>query len=78
MVVDGSGVEQAQTGQDVEVVTGKTPFYAESGGQVGDCGIISGDGFEIAIRDTFKDPTGLIIHRGKVTSGTVSKGRRSA
>ncbi len=76
VVVDGSGVEQAQAGQDVEVVTGKTPFYAESGGQVGDCGIISGDGFEIAVTDTFKDPTGLIIHRGKITSGTVSKGAK--
>ncbi|MGM0403550.1 MAG: DHHA1 domain-containing protein, partial [Thermodesulfobacteriota bacterium] len=76
VVVDGSGVEQAQAGQDVEVVTGKTPFYAESGGQVGDCGIISGDGFEIAVNDTFKDPTGLIIHRGKVASGIVSKGAK--
>lgn len=74
LVVDGNAVERAGEGQAVEVVTEKTPFYAESGGQVGDCGAIYGDAFEIEVHDTFKDPTGLIIHRGKVVSGTVTKG----
>ncbi len=76
LVSDDQAVEHASSGTDIEVVTDRTPFYAESGGQVGDCGIIYGkDGdFEIAVHDTRKDPTGLIIHRGKVVSGKVSKG----
>ena len=76
LVSDDQALEHASSGTDIEVVTDRTPFYAESGGQVGDCGIIYGkDGdFEIAVNDTRKDPTGLIIHRGKVVSGTVSKG----
>ena len=76
VVVDGNAAERAMAGQEIEMVTGKTPFYAESGGQAGDCGAIYGDGFEITVHDTFKDPTGLIIHRGKVVSGTVSKGAK--
>jgi alanyl-tRNA synthetase len=76
VVVDGNAAERAMAGQEIEMVTGKTPFYAESGGQAGDCGAIYGDGFEIEVHDTFKDPTGLIIHRGKVVSGTVSKGAK--
>ena len=74
IVVDGKAVDSAGEGQEVEVVTERTPFYAESGGQVGDCGTISGEGFEIEVHDTFKDPTDLIIHRGRVGTGTVSKG----
>ncbi|MCF8095747.1 MAG: alanine--tRNA ligase [Desulfobacteraceae bacterium] len=73
LVVDGNAVDSAESGQSVEVVAEKTPFYAASGGQVGDTGKIFGSSFEIAVEDTFKDPTGLIIHRGKVVSGTVHR-----
>ncbi len=73
LVVDGQAVDSAQSGQAVEVVAEKTPFYAASGGQVGDTGKIFGRDFEIEVEDTLKDPTGLIIHRGRVTSGTVRK-----
>ncbi|MFP4649503.1 MAG: alanine--tRNA ligase [Desulfobacterales bacterium] len=73
IVVDGKAVDSAESGQTVEVVAEKTPFYAASGGQVGDSGRIYGSGFEIQVEDTFKDPTGLIIHGGRVTSGTVHK-----
>ena len=76
IVCDGKAVESAATGQSVEIVTKKTPFYAESGGQVGDTGKIAGDNLLIEIENTVKDPTGLIIHRGKVLSGTVEKGSR--
>ena len=74
MVADGSEIGEAAAGQDIEVVTETTPFYAESGGQVGDVGTISGSGFEMAVNDTVKDPTGLIIHKGKVISGRIQSG----
>ncbi|MFW6080375.1 MAG: alanine--tRNA ligase [Desulfosalsimonas sp.] len=73
LVVGGKAVESAEYGQTVEIVTDKTPFYAASGGQVGDTGRIRGNEFEIEVEDTFKDPTGLIIHRGRVSSGKVHK-----
>ncbi len=78
LVVDEKEVAQADAGQTVEIVTTCTPFYAESGGQVGDVGRIMGGGddsiFEIQVNDTVKDPTGLIIHRGEVIKGPVKKG----
>jgi alanyl-tRNA synthetase len=74
MVKDGEEVQEASEGQSIEIVTEATPFYGEAGGQVGDMGTISADNLEIKISDTVKDPTGLIIHKGKVISGTIKKG----
>ena len=72
MVKDGQEAREAAAGDAVEVVTDKTPFYGESGGQVGDTGVIAGEnGLEIRVEDTVKDPTGLTIHKGKVLAGTV-------
>ena len=76
MVADGVEISEATVDQEIEVVTETTPFYAESGGQVGDVGTISGSGFEMAVIDTVKDPTGLIIHKGKVISGRIQSGDR--
>jgi alanyl-tRNA synthetase len=73
MVADGEEITEAAEGRPVEIVTENTPFYAEAGGQVGDTGTIAGSGFEIEVLDTVKDPTGLIIHKGKVTAGKISK-----
>ncbi len=73
LVVDGKAADRSDAGQAVEVVTEKTPFYAASGGQVGDSGVIFGKSFTIAVTDTVKDPTGLIIHKGTVVSGIVSR-----
>ena len=75
MVADGEEITEAQKGRQIELVTENTPFYAESGGQVGDTGTISGPEFEVAVLDTVKDPTGLIIHKGNVTAGKISKGQ---
>jgi alanyl-tRNA synthetase len=74
LVEEGSEIAEAKSGQTIEVVTETTPFYAESGGQVGDTGKIAGQSFEMTVTDTIRDPTGLIIHRGKVLSGQVKKG----
>ncbi len=74
MVADGEEITEAVEGQRIEIVTESTPFYAESGGQVGDSGTIVGENLELAVLDTVKDPTGLIIHKGRVISGSVRKG----
>jgi len=75
VVADGEEITEASEGQQLEVVTEITPFYAESGGQVGDSGTITGPDFEMEVLDTIKDPTGLIIHRGRVLAGRVRKGQ---
>ncbi|MFO7964547.1 MAG: alanine--tRNA ligase [Desulfobacterales bacterium] len=74
IVRKGTDVTEASTGDVIELVTDKTPFYGEAGGQVGDRGEASGPGFEITINNTIKDPTGIIVHQGEVTAGTVKKG----
>ena len=76
LVKEGLEVPQAEAGETVEVVTAVTPFYAESGGQTGDQGTISGAEFDIEVQATIKDPTGLIIHKGMITRGRIEKGRR--
>jgi alanyl-tRNA synthetase len=74
LVKEGREVEQAQSGDSVEVVTAATPFYGESGGQVGDQGVIRTNDLTLTVEDTIKDPAGLIVHRGKVTAGQIAKG----
>lgn len=72
LVIDGAEVTEA-TGA-VQIVVNQTPFYAESGGQVGDHGIIRTDSAEIRITDT-KKVAGVFIHIGEVTEGKVTKGQ---
>ena len=75
VVKEGRETSSAVQGDMVEVVTEKTCFYAESGGQAGDEGMIRSDKFTIRIESTVSDPAGSIrIHRGTVASGTVEKG----
>ncbi|MFZ5564739.1 MAG: DHHA1 domain-containing protein, partial [Thermodesulfobacteriota bacterium] len=78
LVTGGDEVKEAVAGQDVEIVTDTTPFYGESGGQMGDTGTITADRLKIEVLDTVKDPTGLFIHKGRVVSGTVKKGQAVA
>jgi len=80
MVSDGKEVKSIEEGMQIELVTDKTPLYAESGGQVGDTGIVSAlnkdPGFLMEVTSTIKDPTGLIIHKGRVLSGKIERGAK--
>ena len=59
----------------VQVVLDRSPFYAESGGQVGDTGVIVGEGFEFQVSDTQKDGD-LIVHTGHLVRGTMKAGAK--
>ncbi|UVC13668.1 alanine--tRNA ligase [Mesorhizobium onobrychidis] len=74
LVKDGIAVDSAAAGESVGVVVNQTPFYGESGGQVGDTGVMSGEGFAIEVTDTQKKGDGLFVHFGKVTKGIVKTG----
>ncbi len=75
LVVGGASVDTAIAGTDVAVVLNQTPFYAESGGQVGDAGSISGpDGLRIAVSDTQKKLGDLFVHLGTVEAGQATVG----
>jgi len=71
LVQDGAQVDSAGEGEAIALVVNQTPFYAESGGQQGDTGIISGDGFTVVVTDTQKKNDGVFVHLGKVLKGTV-------
>ena len=71
---DGRPVESAQAGDDVIVLTNQTPFYAESGGQVGDNGILSGAGVQVDVGDTQKFAGQFHGHVGKITAGSLKVG----
>ncbi len=73
----GSAVEQLQTGQDGVVVLDSTPFYAESGGQVGDSGeLLHGDALRFAVHDTQKIQAEVFGHHGRVERGVLRVGDR--
>ncbi|NWH05690.1 alanine--tRNA ligase [Desulfobacter latus] len=74
VVKDDAEVDTAGTGDEIEVVTPETVFYAESGGQAGDSGLFENDTCVIEIADTVKDPSGLFIHKGTVVKGGCKKG----
>ena len=69
LIVDGEQVKSAAAGTMVEVILDRTSFYAESGGQSADAGIIFGDGFELEVLDVQKPVKGLVSHRALVRKG---------
>jgi alanyl-tRNA synthetase len=72
---DGKFVDSASTGDEVEVITNQTPFYGESGGQVGDQGYIFNSDCKIKINDTQKKMGDLFVHYGKIEKGSISIGQ---
>jgi alanyl-tRNA synthetase len=66
LVVDGHEVDVAEDGQDVALVANQTPFYAESGGQVGDTGTLAAEGGRLAVTDTQRRAGELYVHFGRV------------
>jgi alanyl-tRNA synthetase len=74
IVRDGASINSAAAGDTVSLVVNQTPFYGESGGQMGDTGTISGEGFAFEVTDTQKKANGVFVHVGKVTSGSIALG----
>lgn len=66
-------VDEALQGQEVILIFDRTPFYAESGGQVGDIGQISGENFKIIVNDVKKSTNGLYLHHCIIEEGRVKK-----
>ena len=73
ILVEGVSQEEAEAGTQVQIVLDKTPFYAESGGQIGDRGYISGDGILVRVEDMKKE-SDFFVHFGRIERGTLRVG----
>ncbi|WP_375630111.1 MULTISPECIES: alanine--tRNA ligase [unclassified Bartonella] len=73
LVCDGKIVDHISSDQKAMLVVNQTPFYGESGGQIGDSGIISGENFIFKVHDTQRKGDGVFIHIGEVKSGQASR-----
>lgn len=74
IVVGGDSVAEASQGQQAQIVLNRTPFYAESGGQVGDSGILQGPNGQVRVTDTQRPVPGVIVHYGMITVGSIGIG----
>lgn len=75
LVVDGKEVDSVAEGQKAAVITNQTPFYGESGGQIGDTGVISMGDTVFAVEDTQKKVGNLFVHQGVMKKGSLSVGK---
>ncbi|CAG0969471.1 partial alanyl-tRNA synthetase, partial [Geobacteraceae bacterium] len=71
---EGVEVAEAKAGDTVEIITDRTPFYGESGGQAGDTGTISTGSAHVRVTGTIRPFADLIVHRGTVVEGTLKAG----
>ena len=74
IMFEGRSAERADAGDAIELIIDRTPFYPEGGGQMGDTGVIAGEGFMLDISDTRKPAGDLIAHHAVVREGTVEVG----
>jgi len=75
IVVDGKPVESVAAGAAAAIITNQTPFYGESGGQVGDTGVLfNGSGAEFPVSDTQKKLGDMVVHSGKLARGQIKVG----
>jgi alanyl-tRNA synthetase len=74
LIKSGAKTDELKQGDEGEIILVQTPFYAESGGQVGDKGVITSPHFSAVVQDTIKPVPELISHRIKVISGRISAG----
>ena len=74
LVKDGKEVDSLKAGESGAIVLNQTPFYAESGGQVGDTGVMTGEGVRFRVTDTQKKAGDLFVHLGTVEQGTLKPG----
>ncbi|WP_041357852.1 alanine--tRNA ligase [Nitrobacter hamburgensis] len=74
LVKDGKEADSLKAGESGAIVLNQTPFYGESGGQVGDTGILTGDGVRVRVTDTQKKAGDLFVHLGTVEQGTLTPG----
>ncbi len=73
---DSSLLNTAKEGQEVNIIIDETPFYAESGGQVGDQGVMETEKANVNIKDTRYGPFNLILHKGTIVRGEINIGER--
>ncbi|MCF6194386.1 MAG: alanine--tRNA ligase, partial [Kangiellaceae bacterium] len=73
LLIESNSVDAITSGTKAGILLQETPFYAESGGQVGDKGLLKGKGFEFEVQDTIKIQDAF-LHKGIVNSGTIQKG----
>ncbi|MCP3419918.1 alanine--tRNA ligase [Bradyrhizobium brasilense] len=74
LIKDGAEVESLKAGESGAIVLNQTPFYGESGGQVGDTGVLTGEGVKFRVTDTQKKAGDLFVHLGTVEQGTLGVG----
>ncbi len=74
LVKDGKDADSLKAGESGSIVLNQTPFYAESGGQVGDTGLMTGEGVKFRVTDTQKRAGDLFVHVGTVEQGTLNVG----
>ncbi|AVA21756.1 MULTISPECIES: alanine--tRNA ligase [unclassified Rhizobium] len=74
IVKDGVAVDSASAGDRVQIIVNQTPFYGESGGQMGDTGVVSSDHGKLTVSDTQKKGEGLFVHSSEVSEGKIKIG----
>ncbi|MDB5553107.1 MAG: alaS2 [Rhizobium sp.] len=74
LVVGGKQIAEANAGDKVQVVVNQTPFYGESGGQMGDTGVIVFEGGRAIVTDTQKKGEGIFVHSAEITEGMLKAG----